>query len=274
MSAAAAESALADTLMQALQGGTPWAPAGDALSIEAAYRVAAELERRRSAAGDVPVGWKIGFTNRAIWPRYGVHEPIWGRVWRSTLTLLDGPEAEVSLAGLLQPRIEPEIVFGLGRAPDATMDAAALQGCIEWVAHGVEIVHTHVDGWRFTSAGEPVADFGLHGRLLVGPRQPVTGWPTLAADLAALSMTLHEQSAGAERVVDRGHGALVLDGPVNALRLGLQALARQAPAWRLGAGDVVTTGTLTDAWPLQPGQRWRTEPGNARLPGLRLRFGD
>jgi 2-keto-4-pentenoate hydratase len=268
-----AETAHADALMQALQGASLLAPShgaqpGVALDLPGAYRVAAELERRRIAAGDRPAGWKIGFTNRSIWPRYGVQQPIWGRVWRSSLTLLEGTAAEVSLAGLVQPRIEPEVVFGIGRTPPAGLDAPGLRDCIAWVAHGVEIVHTHHDGWRFASAAEPVADFGLHGRLLVGPRLAVDGWATLGADLAAMTMAL---LCGDEEV-DRGHGALVLDGPLNALRLGLQALAEQAPFWQLQAGDVVTTGTLTDAWPVAPGQAWRTRPGDARLAGLDLRF--
>jgi hypothetical protein len=33
---------------------------------------------------------------------------------------------------------------------------------------------------------------------------------------------------------------------------------------------VVTTGTLTDAWPLQPGQRWRTVLSEPLLSGLTL----
>ena len=268
----AQHNAQADSLMQALGGGgwiKPSDLAADLMSdLPAAYRLAAELERRRVAAGDLPAGWKIGFTNRSIWPRYGVHEPIWGRVWRSTLTLLPGTVADVSLAGLVQPRIEPEIVFGLAATPDAGMDEEQLRRCIAWVAHGVEIVHTHIEGWRFHTAAEPVADFGLHGRLLVGPRCAVDDWVTLGADLAALAMTLYRD----DEEVDRGHGALVLDGPVNALRLGLQALAAQAPAWRVQAGDVVTTGTLTDAWPLSLGQTWRTAPGDSRLPGLSLSF--
>ncbi|BAO83879.1 2-keto-4-pentenoate hydratase [Serpentinimonas maccroryi] len=56
-------------------------------------RVAAEIDRRRIAAGEQPRVWKIGFTNCTIWPRYGVHEPIWARVWDSTLALLDGGQA-------------------------------------------------------------------------------------------------------------------------------------------------------------------------------------
>jgi 2-keto-4-pentenoate hydratase len=35
-------------------------------------------------------------------------------------------------------------------------------------------------------------------------------------------------------------------------------------------GHVVTTGTLTDAWPLRPGQRWQTRLSPSGLSGLTL----
>lgn len=263
--------AAADALLDARRRAvclTPPSRQWPGFDLAAADRVAAETDRRRIAAGETPRGWKIGFTNRTIWPCYGVHEPIWARVWDSTLTLLDGTDAEVSLAGLVQPRIEPEIVFGLAAEPSGEMDDAALCGCIAWVAHGVEIVHTHIDGWRYDGAADPLADFGLHGRLLVGPRVPVAGWTTLGPDLAALTMGLEH----AGREVDRGVGRHVLDGPLNALRLWRRAMAARAPDVAVRAGEVVTTGTITDAWPVAAGQSWHTRPGDARLPGLRLRF--
>jgi 2-keto-4-pentenoate hydratase len=240
--------------------------------LHAADRVAIETERRRRAAGERPLGWKIGFTNRTIWPRYGVHEPIWARVWDTTTMLLDGTEVELSLKGLVQPRIEPEIVFGLAADPCADGvvddDDRVLQHRLAWVAHGVEIVHTHIDGWRFDGPADPAADFGLHGRLVVGPRVPVAGWTSLGPDLAALTMTLEHDG----RPVDRGVGTNVLDGPLNALRLWRRALAAHRPDLSLAAGEWVTTGTITDAWPVAPGQQWQTRPGDPRLPGLRLRF--
>lgn len=243
-------------------------PLPQALDLPTAYRVAAAIDARRMAGGEQPRGWKIGFTNRSIWPRYGVHQPIWARVWDSTLTLLDGTAADVSLAGLVQPRIEPEIVFGIARTPQAGMDEEALRGCLAWVAHGVEIVHTHFDGWKFHAAADPVADFGLHGRLFVGPRRPVADWPTLGADLAAMTMVLQR---GGEPC-DQGLGALVLDGPLAALRHWLAAMAEQTPDVQPQPGDVVTTGTLTDAWPVAPGETWSTHPGDDRFPGLCLSF--
>ena len=231
-----------------------------------AYAVADVVRRLRIARGEHPRGYKIGFTNRGIWPKYGVHAPIWGAVWDSTLTLLDGVSATLSLRGLVQPRIEPEIVFGFARAPRAGMSAAELTACIDWVAHGFEIVHTHFDDWRF-QAPDTIADFGLHGRLLVGPRVPVGALADVSAELAAVNLELF----CGESKTDEGAGRAVLDGPLNALRLWVDAMAAQTPQWPIEAGDVVTTGTLTDAWPMAAGQQWSTRLSDARLPGLRLR---
>jgi 2-oxo-3-hexenedioate decarboxylase len=236
-----------------------------ALDLATAWQVSARADQLLQAAGRTPRGWKIGFTNRGIWPRYGVHQPIWGRVWDDTLTLLDSTEATVSLARMVEPRLEPEIVFGLARDIESGMDEAALAHCIDWVAHGLEIVHTHV-GWRFDGPAAPVADFGLHGRLLVGPRRRFTDWALPADALASLNLRL---SCGDE-FRDSGRGANVLDGPMSALRLWLAAMREQTPQAAVRAGEVVTTGTLTDAWPVQAGQTWRTQTDDARLPGLVL----
>lgn len=236
-----------------------------AFDMRAAFAVSDEVRRLRIARGEKPLGYKIGFTNRSIWQRYGVHQPIWGPVWDSTLSLLDAAAARVPLRGLSQPRLEPEVVFGFASAPRAGMSPDELQRCLDWVAHGFEIVHTHFEGWRF-SAADTVADFALHGRLIVGPRVPVQGWATLGEDLAALRVELCCDG----RVVDSGQGSIVLDGPLNALRLWVDAMAEHTPGWPVRAGDCVTTGTITDAWPLLPGQRWNTRLSDARLAPLTL----
>jgi 2-oxo-3-hexenedioate decarboxylase len=235
------------------------------LDVPAAYEVSDGLRLARLARGERALGYKIGFTNRTIWPRYNVFEPIWAPVWERTVQLLDGAEATTTLHGLVQPRLEPEIVFGFRAAPRAGMSEFELTGCLAWVAHGYEIVHTHYDGWRFTAA-DTVADFALHGRLVVGPRVPVASFARLGEELAALELTLSCDG----RELETGHGCNVLDGPLNALRLWVDAMALRTPAWPLGAGDIVTTGTLTDAWPMAPGQVWQSRPSDTRLPGLRL----
>jgi 2-oxo-3-hexenedioate decarboxylase len=259
---------LAERLLAAYDaGGMTCLPSADdaAFDMARAFEVADVLRRLRIARGEKPLGYKIGFTNRSIWARYGVHQPIWGPVWDSSAELLGGADAAVSLAGLAQPRLEPEVVFGFARPPRAGMNLAELQGCLDWVAHGFEIVHTHFEAWRFTAA-DTVADFALHGRLRVGPRLPVQGWTTLAEDLAALRVDLLCDG----REVDSGQGAVVLDGPLNALRLWVDAMAQHTPGWPIRPGDIVTTGTITDAWPLRPSQTWSTALSDPRLTPLTL----
>ena len=111
------------------------------LDFAEAYAVAARIRDLRQARGERPVGRKIGFTNTTIWERYGVTGPMWNFVYDSTVhDLADVPAFD--LTGLPEPRIEPEIVLHLAEAPDPGMDERALLGCIDWIAHGFEIVQS------------------------------------------------------------------------------------------------------------------------------------
>jgi len=237
-----------------------------AFDLGAAFAVADELRRLRIARGERPVGYKIGFTNRGIWDRYGVHAPIWGPVWDSTVEQVEGVHARVSLAPFSQPRLEPEVMFGFARAPRAGMSEGELAGCIDWVAHGYEIVHTHSADWRFKAA-DTVADFALHGRLFIGRRVPIAAFADPARELAALHVELLEDGA----VIDEATPPSSSDGPLTALRLWVDAMAAQPEQWPIVAGEIVTTGTITDAAPMLPGHRFETRLSDLRLPGLTLR---
>ena len=67
-----------------------------------------------------------------------------------------------------------------------------------------------------------------------------------------------------------GFGADVLDGPLQALGFLLDTLAADAGAMPVGAGEIVTTGTLTDATPVLPGDRWTTRLDGIDLPGATI----
>jgi 2-oxo-3-hexenedioate decarboxylase len=45
-------------------------------------------------------------------------------------------------------------------------------------------------------------------------------------------------------------------------------LATQAWAPPLAAGEIVTTGTITDAQPVRAGERWSSDCGGLGIPGL------
>ncbi len=224
------------------------------------------ITRSRLVRGDQAAGFKIGFTNRTIWPIYGVHAPIWGPVWQHTAH--EAPAGQFDgtrlITTLNRPRLEPEIVFGLRGVPAAValgpdgptaQTIAELEGAIEWVAHGFELVQSPWPDWKF-GAGQAMAAQGLHGALIVGPRRRVRQAAGLARALSALTLSLYRDS-GADPIA-RGQGSDVLDGPVQALGHWLHASGQTPAPIAISDGLLVTTGTLTDAQPVKPGQRWRT----------------
>lgn len=56
------------------------------------------------------------------------------------------------LSHLAEPRIEPEIVFGLAARPRPEMSKAELFSCIGWVARGFQIAHSIFTAWSFDAA--------------------------------------------------------------------------------------------------------------------------
>src|SRR5262245_9517187 len=181
MAAPFAIDAIASAAFAALDAGRQIAPFSTQVggfTLEDAYRATDAVRRLREARGERPIGRKIGFTNRTIWAEYGVYAPIWGFVYDRTVHELADVRTGFPLAGLAEPRIEPEIMFGLAAPPTPDMDEPALLACIDWVAHGFEIVQSIFPNWQFAAA-DTVAAFGLHGALLIGPRHPVA--PNLAA---------------------------------------------------------------------------------------------
>jgi 2-keto-4-pentenoate hydratase len=120
---------------------------------------------------------------------------MWSMLWDRTVVQAPGGAATVDVAGLHEPRIEPEVVFGLA-SPPRRGDARAMLDAVEWIAAGFEIVHSVFPGWKF-KAPDCTAAFGLHGRLVVGPPT------TLDADrrdaIAALLPTFRRRCAATAR---------------------------------------------------------------------------
>ena len=237
------------------------------LRAEIGYAAARGLHAHRLAQGWKLKGRKIGFTNRTLWGRYGVHEPMWGAVYDRTLIRAEKNRATVPLAGLTQPRIEPEICFGIKATPPVTQDPQALLGCIEWIAHSVEIVQCHHPDWK-VSIADCTADNGLHGRLILGTPVPVEKISGLAAALPFLKVTLRK---GGE-TKDQGLGSNVLGSPLLALGFLVELLSKQENSPQLAPGEIISTGTLTDAHPVAPGERWSTDFHGFAVRGMEIEF--
>jgi len=260
---------IADEAFAALHGDArrvpPFSTRYPALSMGDAYRVTALSNHMRVAHHYKPVGRKIGFSNRRIWEEYGVHAPMWGYVYDRTMQDLAVP---LPLAPYAEPKIEPEIMLGFVAAPSPGMDDAALLSCIGWVAHGFEIVQSIFPGWKFLAADTVVAN-GMHAALLVGPRHDIGSRAGEWLDtLASFDVELYCDG----QLMDRGHAANVLGGPLSSVRHLIDLLSRDPDNPPLAAGEIVATGTLTRALPVKAGETWTTRLSGVGLEGVRLRF--
>jgi len=237
--------------------------------LPAAYAVSRALVAARLARGERPVGWKIGYTNRAVQQQYGVLHPIWGRMYDTTVSVAGpgSPPPICPIGRLAEPRIEPEIVLKLSRSPDPDMSVSDLVSCIEAVGHGFEIVTSIFRDWRGTAA-DSIAGGSLHGRYYYGRLLPVRPGRDWVKALTDVEVVIYRD--GVE--MDRGRGANALDGPLNALSHFIRGMAAISGE-RVQAGEIVTTGTLTKAFRVATGETWTTRVSGLELDGMALRFG-
>jgi len=235
--------------------------------ITEAYAVAEALHRARLARGERVVGRKIGFTNRNLWPLYGVHEPIWGHAYDTTVVYAKEGRAGIPVGPLPEPRIEPEIVLHFAAVPPVTRNEAAILACVDWIAHGFEIVQSPFRDWKFKVA-DTVAANGLHGTLVIGTPLPVAEIADCVRKLREFRLTLLKNGVPHAE----GTGANALDSPLLAFAHFAGVLARLPQFSSVAAGEVVTTGTLTDAYPVKAGETWSAGLAGIELPGLELAF--
>lgn len=246
------------------------------------YEIAAAIKDIRTREKQsIVVGRKIGFTNRNIWPEYNIDASNWSYMYDTTVVDLehegtaneDGPiDIDIRQFSNIEPRIEPEIVLGIsGNISSSMSDEKILQN-ISWISHGFEIVASIFPNWKFTAA-DTTAAFALHGKLLIGPRTPISQLMSehgedLLHKLSSFNISLFQN----DKLVDEGKGSNVLGSPIKALRHLLELLESDRLNAPLLAGEIVTTGTLTRALPIEDGDVWSTQLSGIGLPGLRVKF--
>ncbi len=243
------------------------------LSATDAYHISQCILETRIAQGEVMVGRKIGFTNRKIWTHYGVdqpiHMPIWTPMFDTTVRYLEDNHGLQSLKGAMQPRLGPELIFRLARAPSPDATVEEIADCIDWMAHAFEIVTCPFPDWKFEEA-DAIAAFGMHGALLVGEPKSLS-----AASRRSLPEVLPNASVSVscgDELRSAGFGSDVWGSPVHALWQLNQILRDQPQFAPLAAGEVITTGAWADVLPIAPGQTWATAFSGVSLPGLSVSF--
>ncbi len=236
---------VADRLLTAHRTGEPTHPViedhPDA-TLSDAYRVQLAQVERWTAEGGIVKGYKVGLSSAAAQQQFGVDHPNFGHLLAD---FFHGEEQPIPTDRLLQPRIEPEIAFVLGRSlsgPGVTV-ADAIRA-VEFALPALEIVDSRIRDWK-VSVVDLVADNGVSAGVVLGGR------PTTLSnvDVRAVRCTLYSH----EHALDSGSSTAVLGSPLNALvwlanTLGARGLALQE-------GHVVLTGTMTRAFPVGAGDR-------------------
>jgi 2-oxo-3-hexenedioate decarboxylase len=234
--------------------------------IKAGYLVEAELTRMRREAGRATVGRKIGFANKALWRIHRMDTLVWAHMYDDTVRFASAANtADLPVGRMTSPRIEPEIVFKLKR-PTSGGDPAVVLGAVEWLALGFEIIDCVYADWKFQPA-DFVAAFGLHAGLIVGEPRPVgpPQIPALVDALATFTVALTRNG----QVAAEGGGRNVLRSP--ALCLAEVASASEMAAVPLAAGELISTGALTEYQPIAAGQTWTATLAGLDLPELTVR---
>ena len=218
-------------------------PAGD---IRTAYAVQATWVAGQVAAGATVVGRKIGLTSPVVQAQLGVDQPDFGTLLS---TMACPPGDPIDSGRLLQPKVEAEIAFVLGRdldAPDIGPDDVL--AATESVTAALEIVDSRIAGWDI-SIVDTVADNASSGLFTLGPeRRPPGG-----LDLATCSMRLWR---GREEA-STGSGAACLGHP--AIAVAWLATTARSYGQPLRAGEIVLSGALGPMVPVQAGDHVTAE---------------
>lgn len=243
-------------------------PSRDGLDLSTAYAVERELVRMRRSEGHETVGVKVGYANKAMWRVLKLETLVWAHMYDDTVRYADTNAATLSLARTISPKIEPEIVFKL-KAPlgAGITEAAAALEAVEWLALGFEIIDCPYADWKYQPA-DFVAAYGLHAALVVGERRPVTAASiaTLVEQLPNFKVRLSKDG----QLVEEGSGRNSLRSPALCLAELASAMAKQDGVEPLAVGDLVSSGTLTESTPIQPGATWTASVEGIDLPTLTL----
>ncbi|GGR29353.1 2-keto-4-pentenoate hydratase [Agromyces mediolanus] len=239
-------------LREAAASRTACAPVRELIGAEdqdAAYAVQSLGIERRIAEGRRLVGRKIGLTSPAVQAQFGVHSPDYG-VLLDDMVVAD--REPMPLDRFLQPRVEAEVAFVLGRDLDSpTTHVADVLRATEFVLPAIEVVDSRIADWSIRIA-DTIADNASSGAVVLGtvPRK-LDG-----LDLAAAGMRLDVDGDP----VSTGAGSACLGSPVIAVAWLARAVARHGRPLR--AGEIVLSGALGPMVAATPGVF------HARLDGL------
>src|SRR5271166_1301861 len=226
--------AVADAILGAYKTRTPVPPVRELLpagAIDQAYAAQEVNTKRWLAEGRKLVGRKIGLTSLAVQRQLGVSQPDYGMLF-DDMAVLDG--WDVPAGELIQPKVEAEIAFVIGRdLDDEHLTIADILRAVEFALPAIEIVDSRIADWKIGIL-DTIADNASSGLyVLGGSPKKLDG---LDLRLAGMAM----EHAG--QLVSVGVGAACLGDPLSATLWLANTMAKAGRPLR--AGDTVLSGAL------------------------------
>lgn len=205
-----------------------------------AYAVQGAYAELRRADGAKLIGRKIGLTSKAMQELFGISTPDYGHIF-DDMVVPNG--ATVPMTELIQPMVEVEVCFLLGRdlaGPGVTRDD--VMEATEAVLPCIEIIDSRIVDWAFTFV-DTVSDNGSSARCVFSDERVKPG----DVDLTAVKVELHQNG----EFVNGGVGSDVMGHPAE----GIVWLANSIGTYghTLRAGDFVLSGAIAKAVPAKAG---------------------
>jgi len=232
----------ADKLLAAVRDRQGLAPLSDERDLDeaTALQVQDAVVAARVAAGHPVVGAKLGLTSVAKQQQMNVDRPLYG--WLTSDMQVDTGET-VRCERYIQPRVEPEIAFLLGRdleGPSVTV--AQVLASTEACFGAVDILDSRYAGYKFTFNDVTADNASSAGFVLGG-----TALDPYGVDLRLTGCVLEKNG----ELVSTAAGASVMGHPAAAVAWLVRKLAERGRG--LHAGHVVMAGGMTEAIPVAPG---------------------
>lgn len=212
------------------------------LTVTDGYRVQFAIAAKKVARGDRIVGKKIGLTSRANQEVFGVHEPVCGQLMGEGVYMEGTP---VDTASLIQPIIECEITFVMGRrieGPGVTVPQV-LRGT-EGIMPSLELGDSRMRDWigRAKVADILADSCGTAGIIVGGELRSVKNF-----DMRYTGMVVEKNGD----IIATGAAGAVMGNPAQSVAWLANKLAEFDLA--IEEGDVVLAGALTGAVRMAPG---------------------
>lgn len=209
-------------------------------TISDAYRIQQRQVETWGGSGELVRGHKVGLASVAVQRQMGVDQPDFGHLTASMFHLEHQP---VPASTFIQPRVEPEIAFVLGRRLEGPgVTSADAVRAVDYVVPALEIVDSRIRDWQI-SIVDTIADNASSGGVFLGS----TPSRLFDVDLRLSGCLLHLNGDGAAT----GAGGAVLGSPLNALVWLANTVGPLGVA--LEPGHVVLPGAMTRAVPIAAG---------------------